>query len=233
MGKPRVNETFQVDFGSTASWQSLLSKLSTFLPQDTILDSQLFSRLFQPAEHLAEDTLQQLQSAVHQLEAARKAAIDQAASAGEGLTGVAKSLSLEAAKRSAIMAKEAGIQLAELRGMISKKFDSAQDIREPLDEGLIKAQIQSKLLWLKLQGKDAEYQEYQRRASIMTRGKPEKSRKAQKAAAAGRRGLTGWHTKLLRRLLARQQRRHEREPRAFEFLFFGVVGAYQQASFLF
>jgi len=182
--KPRVNETFQVDFGSTASWQSLLSKLSTFLPQDTILDSQLFSRLFQPAEHLAEDTLQQLQSAVHQLEAARKAAIDQAASAGEGLTGVAKSLSLEAAKRSAIMAKEAGIQLAELREMISKKFDSAQDIREPLDEGLIKAQIQSKLLWLKLQGKDAEYQEYQRRASIMTRGKPEKSRKAQKAAAA-------------------------------------------------
>ncbi|KAK0125292.1 hypothetical protein ONS96_009147 [Cadophora gregata f. sp. sojae] len=180
--KPRVNETFQVDFGSTASWQSFLSKLSTFLPQDTSLDSQLFSRLFEPAEHIAEDTLHQFNSAVHQLDAARKAAKDQAATAGEGLTEIAKTLSFEAAKHAAILTKEVGIQLSGIREKVSKKFGSAQNIREPLDEGLIKAQIQSKLLWLKLQGKDAEYQEYQRRASEMTRGRSEKSRKAQKAA---------------------------------------------------
>ncbi|KAG4430650.1 hypothetical protein IFR05_013864 [Cadophora sp. M221] len=182
--KPRVNETFQVDFGSTASWQSFLSKLSSYLPEDAIIDSQLFSRLFEPAEHMAGDTLHQLQSAARVIEDVGKAAIDQAATAGEGLTGVAKSLSLEATKRTAILTKEVGIQLAEIRAKVSKKIESAQHIREPFDEGLVKAQVQSKLLWLKLQGKGAEYQEYQRRASKLTRGKTEKSPRSQKAAAA-------------------------------------------------
>lgn len=182
--KPRVNETFQVDFGSSASWQSFLSKLSSFLPQDAIFDSQIISRLFEPAEHMAEDTLRQIQSVLQVIEDARKSAIDQAAAAGEGLTGAAKSMSFEAAKHTAILTKEVGIQLAEIRAVVSKKLESAQNIRAPLDEGLVKAQVQSKLLWLKWQGKEAEYQEYQRRASKLTRGKAEKSEKSQKAAAA-------------------------------------------------
>ncbi|KAL2075719.1 hypothetical protein VTL71DRAFT_662 [Oculimacula yallundae] len=182
--KPRVNETFQVDFGSTASWQAFLSKLSSMLPQDAILDSQLFSRLYEPAEHVAEDTLQQLQSALRRIEDAKKAAIGHAVTASEGFTGAAKSLSHEAAKRSVILGREVGIQLAEISATVSKKIVSAQNIREPLDEGLIKAQIQSKLLWLKLQGKHAEYQEYQRRASKLTRDKTDQSQKFSKPAGS-------------------------------------------------
>ncbi|KAK2629265.1 hypothetical protein QTJ16_000085 [Diplocarpon rosae] len=183
--KPRINETFQVDFGSTASWQLFLRKISSHIPYNAqLIDTDMFSHLFQAAEHLAGDAVQQSQASLQQLAEARKAAIDQAASAGESLTDFAKSISLEAARRSAIISKAAGIQLAGARAKLAKTLETPQRLREPLDEGIVKAQVHSKLLWLKLQGKDAEYRDYQRRASEFTRtrsGESQIIRGAQKA----------------------------------------------------
>ncbi|XMA15746.1 hypothetical protein WAI453_008537 [Rhynchosporium graminicola] len=182
--KPRVNETFQVDFGCIASWQSILSKLSSMLPQDAVFDSKSLIQLLGPVEHVAEDTIHQIKSAIRLIEDARKSAVEQAAEVGEGVAIAARSLSLEAAKRTAILAKEVGIQLAEIQEKMSKKVGSARKVGEPLGEWLVKSQIQSKLLWLKLQGRDAEYQEYQRRASKVARIKTEKFQKSRKVRPA-------------------------------------------------
>ncbi|KAK6584953.1 hypothetical protein PZA11_003177 [Diplocarpon coronariae] len=204
--KPRINETFQVDFGSTASWQTFLRKLSSYIPQDAQSgDTSKFSRLIQAAEDAAGDAVQQSQATLQQLAEARKAAIDRAASAGESLTGFAKSVSLEAAKRSAIISKEAGIQIAGARARLAKRFKTSHRLPGPLDEGLVKAQIQSKLLWLKLQGKDAEYGEYQRRASEFTR---KKSQKSQNVGAAEKKAdrIVKKATKKTARLAARKTR---------------------------
>jgi len=109
--------------------------------------------------------------------------MEQAASASTSLTELAKSMSLEAAKRSAIISKELGIQLSEAEAQISKHMKSLQHLREPLDEGLMKAQVRSKLVWLKLQGKDQEYREYKRRAAEATRSRAEESRRSRKTSA--------------------------------------------------
>jgi hypothetical protein len=184
--KPRVNETFQVDFGSTVfqTWQSLVNKLSSFLPEDTnLLDPQIFGQMREAAENMAEEARVQSQSTLSRMEEVRRVAMEQAASASTSLTELAKSVSLEAAKRSAIISKELGIQLSEAEAQISKHMKSLQHFREPLDEGLIKAQVRSKLVWLKLQGKEQEYREYKRRAAEATRSRAEESRKARKTCA--------------------------------------------------
>jgi len=178
--KPRVNETFQVDFGTTTSqaWQSLVNKLTSFLPDDAnVLDPQVFGQMREAVENMAEETWVHSQSTLFRMEEIRKAAMEQAASAGTSITELAKSMSLEAAKRSAIISKELGIQLSEAEAQISKRMKSLQHLREPLDEELTKAQVRSKLLWLKLQGKEDEYREYKWRAAEATRVRAEKSRK--------------------------------------------------------
>jgi hypothetical protein len=135
------------------------------------------------AENMAEEARLHSQSTLSRMEEIRRAALEQAASAGTSLTELAKSVSLEAAKRSAIISKELGIQLSEAEAQISKRMNSLQHLREPLDEELTKAQVRSKLLWLKLQGKEQEYREYQRRAAEATRSRAEKSRKNRKTCA--------------------------------------------------
>jgi len=52
-----------------------------------------------------------------------------------------------------------------------------------LDQGLFKAQVQSKLWWLKLQGKEDEYRDYERRAAEANRIKVEENRKTRQATA--------------------------------------------------
>jgi hypothetical protein len=184
--KPRVNETFQVDFGTTASqtWHSLVNKLSSFLPEDAnVLDPHLFGHMLEAAENMAEEARVHSQSTLSRMEEIRKVAIEQAASASTSLTELAKSISLEAAKRSAIISKELGIQLSEAEAQISKRMKSLQHLREPLDEGLMKAQVRSKLVWLKIQGKEEEYRDYKRRAAEATRSRTEDSRKCRKTSA--------------------------------------------------
>lgn len=173
--KPRVNETFQIDFGSTASqtWQTLLNKLSSLASDDVVTLAQ-FREI---VDNVAEEAVHQGQSTLSHMEEFRRLAMEQAASAGAGLTDLAKSLTLEAAKRSAIFSKEVGIQLTEVEAKLAKQFKSLHTLREPLDEGLVKAQIQSKLLWLKLQGKEDEYREYEKRATEATRSRGEKTKK--------------------------------------------------------
>lgn len=183
--KPRVNETFLVDFGSTASqaWQILINKLSSLVPENgNLVDPKVFGQMREAAENMAEEAVHQGQATLSHMDDFRRVAMEQAATAGASLTVLAKSVSLEATKRSAILSKEVGIQLAEVEAKIAKQVKSLQNLREPLDEGLVKSQIQAKLLWLKLQGKEDEYRAYEKRAAEATRSRSEQAEKERKAA---------------------------------------------------
>jgi hypothetical protein len=78
---------------------------------------------------------------------------------------------MEAAKRSAIISKEIGIQIAGVEAKISEAVKDLVKVQEPVTEGVLKAQVQSKLLWLKMQGKKQEYQKYEKAAAEAIRAK--------------------------------------------------------------
>lgn len=189
--KPRVNETFQVDFGTLAgqTWQSLLNKLSSVFAEEAyiITDPQTYEQMRNMMDKMVEDARAHSQSTFSQMEAARRVAIEHATSTGARLTEFAKSMSLEAAKRSAIISKELGIQLSEAESKISKKLQSLEHLREPMDTGLMRAQVQSKLLWLKVQGRTAEYEEYEKRAADASRVRAADWKKWRKATEEGNR----------------------------------------------
>jgi len=184
--RPRVNETFQVDFGTSAfhSWQNMVNKLmsSLMLEDGKLVDPQIFAQMRERAEHMAEEILAQSESAFGHVDEVRRATMAQAVAASSNLAEMARSMSLEATKRSSILSKEIGIQIAEAEKKIIENVKALQHFREPLDDGLLKAQIQSKLIWLKLQGKEAEYHEYAKRAAEATQRRAEETTKSRKVA---------------------------------------------------
>ena len=146
--KPKVNETFEIDFGTSAyqAWQSVLNKMSSSLSED-------------------------LQAVIQDVKEVQKIAMEQTEAVTEGLTVLAKSATLEAVKRSAIFSKEVSIQLAGVEAKVSEKMKDLAKLQEPVNGGILKAQVQSKLLWLKMQGKMDEYQKYEKAATEAIRVK--------------------------------------------------------------
>jgi len=185
--KPRMNETFQVNFGTTASqtWQSLLDRLSVLFAEEAsiIADPQTYEKIHIAMDKMVEDARMHSQSTVVQMEEARRVAMKHAALTGTRLTEFVKFVSLEAAKHSAIISKEFGIRLLRTEEKISKKLEALEHLREPFDSGLLKAQVQSKLLWLKIWGKTVEHDEYEKRATEAFRARTENSMKSRKLAA--------------------------------------------------
>jgi hypothetical protein len=159
--KPRVNETFQVDFGTTISktWQSVLEKLSSIFDANThAADSKAYEQIRAMMDKMADDTRVHSQTTLVQIDEARKIAMEHVVSTSARLTEFANNL--------------------------SKKLNSLKHFRQPMDNGLLRAQVQSKLLWLKVQGKDVEYLEYQRRATEAIYNRAADLKKSQKDVAA-------------------------------------------------
>jgi hypothetical protein len=181
--KPRVNETFQVDFGTPASqaWQSLVDKVSSLFPEDLLTDPLSFGKVRSAMEDMAEEARTQSQATLKQMEEVRKLAMEQASSATEGVTDIAKRMSLEAAKRSAIISKEIGIQISDMEKRISKQMEGLNKLGEPLNDGMLKAQVQSKLMWLKMQGKEEEYKRYEKAATEAMRQGSKKTKSCKRA----------------------------------------------------
>jgi len=179
--KPRVNETFQVDFGTPASqaWQTLVDKVSSLFPEDLLTDPLSFGKVRTTVEEMAEEAKSQSQATLKLMEEVRKLAMEQASSATEGVTDIAKRMSLEAAKRSAIISKEIGIQITDIEARISRQMEGLNKLGEPLNDGILKAQVQSKLMWLKMQGKEEEYKRYEKAATEAMRQSSKKTRRAE------------------------------------------------------
>ncbi|TVY67528.1 hypothetical protein LSUE1_G006353 [Lachnellula suecica] len=178
--KPKINETLKVDFGTTASqtWQSFMDRMSSFFPEElNIVDPLSFGKVRSTVEEMAGGARTQSQNALKQVDEVRKLAMEQASSAAEGVTEIAKRASLEAAKRSAIISKEIGIQIADAEAKVAKTM---QGLQEPVNDRILKAQIQSKLMWLKMQGKEEEYKAYEKAATAATRSRkaPPKDKKS-------------------------------------------------------
>jgi hypothetical protein len=52
-----------------------------------------------------------------------------------------------------------------MESKLSEKIETLESWREPIEDVVLRAQVQSKLLWLKMIGDDKEYQRYQERAA--------------------------------------------------------------------
>jgi hypothetical protein len=182
--KPRVNETFQVDFGTptTQAWRNLVATVSSLLPDIGGADFDLGckatqEKMYEAIKTAAEEAQAQMPS-LTQLDEARRVAMEQVSSVTGRLAELAKSASFEGAKRSAIVTKEVGIQIAEAEAAVAKYMKSLQHLRQPIDDGLLKAQVQSKLFWLKVQGREKEYRAYEKRAADAGRRRAEAARKS-------------------------------------------------------
>lgn len=180
--KPRINETFQVDFrtSSLQTMQDLLDRFYAFFREDTIIaDGQTLADVRTAAEKIIKDVRQSSQSKIANIDEAKHLAMDRASYITAQLTNSARDMSFEAAKRSARISHEIGSQLAGVEKVIAEQLHSLQNIGYPLDEGILKAQVRSKSLWLKMQGKNAEAKEYERRAAIAMSKKAKEAEKSE------------------------------------------------------
>lgn len=165
--KPRVNETFQVDFGSTLSqiWQSMLDKVTSVFADGAPLEVPELDDILSFVAKAIGDAQNRSQCVMTRLEEARKIAMERTAITSSRFADVAKDISLAAVKQSAILTKEITIQYAGMESKLSKTIKNLEGWREPIQDGVLKAQVQSRLLWLKVMGDDKEYLRYQERAA--------------------------------------------------------------------
>ncbi|KAG9234788.1 hypothetical protein BJ875DRAFT_294410 [Amylocarpus encephaloides] len=171
--KPRVNETFQVDFGTSTlqAVQNMMDKMSSMFHDKSLLVPSL-SELVDEAKR----------GTLNRLEETRNRASGPAVSLTDSITDLAKSVSREAAKRSAIISKEVNIRLVEAEMKVTERMRILKKLPEPLREGIFKAQVKSKLMWLRMQGKDDEYRAYEEAAKEAIRAKAQAAGKGEKQA---------------------------------------------------
>ena len=166
--KPRINETFEVDFGMTTlqTIQDFFDKISGFSPLDVAMANWGYKEKLDDAmESFTDVARERAQAIFPNLGEAKKTLKRCASSIAERYSRLAKAMTLSAAKHGAIVTKEAKLQFEEGEQALARQFQALRQLRKPLNYGLLRAQISSKLLWLKVQGKEAEYQEYNYRAN--------------------------------------------------------------------
>lgn len=202
--KPRINETFQVDFGTNSiqAMQDLLDRFYTFFKEDTIIaDGQTLADVRASAEKVLKDVRQSSQSKLANIDEAKRLALERASSITAQLTNSARDMTLEAAKRSARITVELGSQFSGVEKIIADQLHSLQNIGNPIDEGLLKAQIRSKSLWLKMQGKSGEAEDYERRAALAMSKKAAVTQKpdAKFAQKSEKTKIQAWKEKMVTR----------------------------------
>lgn len=155
--KPKINETFVVDFGTSLQreFQKLVDDFATQIAADAkVLDSLLSQSL----EYNRRAALSLRDTTTTGLIKAHKLAAQSAAEYRKA----AKAVSLDLARGSAIVSKEVGLKLFEAKSQVEKGVCKlGMDLHGPVEA----AQVRSKLLWLKLQGKEKEHDEYAARAA--------------------------------------------------------------------
>ena len=163
--KPRIDETFQVDFGTTNAQtiENIKSALSALIEHD----KEMFGKAVRHAQLLATDLGTQTRKTMMQVESSTVEVTKKLAAAGSAAASDVKALSTELVESGLILSKHVSIQAEKyaLNGVATIK-----QIQKPAQQALLKAQVQSKLAWLRLQGKTAEYEEYRKRAFMAMTG---------------------------------------------------------------
>lgn len=152
--KPLINETFQVDFGTNPlQTVNTVSKFYTLFKEDT--------------EKILKDIHKFSDSKFASKNFMKSLAFEDVAFAATQLAHSAKSmLSSGAAEQGARISHELSSRLAGFERILADHLLSLQNIGRPIDERILKAQIRSKALWLKMQGKSTEAKDYERRAAL-------------------------------------------------------------------
>ncbi|KAH8880443.1 hypothetical protein GQ53DRAFT_669948 [Thozetella sp. PMI_491] len=160
--KPKINETFEVNFGKPIVAEVLAAGMHML--QDI---AHKVASTADEAAHLVEDTCRPAASAG--MERLR----EDAASIFNNLVTAGKAASHNAQDR------------------LTQHFKSAETLRDDVGMSLLKAQVASKLWWLKVQGKYSEHSEYERKATQFLKAKQAEIAKTQKLRLTEDCGLPG------------------------------------------
>ncbi|KAL2024679.1 hypothetical protein VTK56DRAFT_6880 [Thermocarpiscus australiensis] len=161
--RPRINETFEVDFGKTAVAETFRAGLHML--QDAM---QKVSSSVEGLSHFVQDTCIPNASTIAKLQ-------DEAVSLFRHTLETARSHAAGRVNWAADNARE----------QIARGLESAEKLRKGVDLPILQAQIASKLWWLKVQGKMDEYAEYERKASQFLKMKVDELAKGQKSQQKG------------------------------------------------
>lgn len=172
--KPKINEVFSVDFGARSIGQDILAKLTSLMPASNISkDLQAIEFQWNRSTAISRSFFGKT------LNETRKLAKYGEVVKNETLK-TAHSALMETVKGSAVITKELGLRIADANKAVSATF---QDVERKVDDAIFKAQVRSKLYWLKLQGKTAEYEKYKKLATeAMTAQIDRKTKRAKKVA---------------------------------------------------
>jgi len=166
--KPRINETFQVDLGMTTlqTIQNFFDRISGFSPLDVAMAHWGYKDTLDDAlDNFTYVVREKANIALANLGEVRQTMVIHTSTIAERCSHLARNVSLGVAKHSAIVTKEAKLQLEEAERALWSQLESLQRLRKPMGYGLLRAQVSSKLLWLKLRREEAEYQDYNFRAN--------------------------------------------------------------------
>ncbi|KAL2258705.1 hypothetical protein VTK26DRAFT_7879 [Humicola hyalothermophila] len=159
--RPKINETFQVDFGKTAVAEAIETGLQ-----------------------LLQGGLKKMSSSVGEASHAIEGMLtlpEEVASYWEHASESVRTAQHRAAgtvNRAANNARE----------RFARQLESVETLRKEADLSLLQAQIRSRLWWLKVQGKTDEYAEYKRNASRFLKAKHEELVKGKKKRAGEKDG---------------------------------------------
>jgi len=193
--KPKINEVFSIDFGCRSIPQDILSRLTSLMPIP-IISKDLQAIRWNHSTAISRIFLGKTLNETRKLATLTRAGAEVVT---KETLKTAHSASMELVKGSAVISKELGLRLADVNKRVSATL---QDVESKLDGAVFKAQVRSKLYWLKLQGKHAEYERYKKRATeAMT---------AQAKLAASQTKKSYWATRKAARKEERQQRKAAR-----------------------
>lgn len=152
--KPKVNQTFQVDFGSSWSHElyDAFDKISHHVYDDVLPSGFTLDAMMARVQSWSSYGVKH---AHHLAETSRKRAEE---SGWRAVKRVA-----ESRHRLATRAQSIRSDLASRGAEASKEF--VERVREPLGNAVLRAQIRSQLRWLRMRGRFAEAREYEKRAS--------------------------------------------------------------------
>lgn len=173
--KPKINETFAIDFGTSFFTGALEAMKGTFGEV-----AQVFVDKANDAAKLVEDkygsSLASTGESVKNEAASWWEAIKDASQAAHAFSSE-RIGQLEDLFKDSLRAEDMRSYLDSARQSLSEKqarvLEDAANIRHDADLAILKAQITSKLWWLKAQGKSEEHDEYERQARMFLKTRQE------------------------------------------------------------
>lgn len=163
--KPKINETFAVDFGSRTPLLSEVWDITQGVLRESTTRFGNFAKcVYRMVENSASHIVPPTEKVVEEKSQALRAKFNSARDAVHSHTSKVTDEVLHMVKHSAL--PEAGAFVKNAQQMLADRQRYMDDIRKNGELAILKAQIQSKLWWLKIQGKEKAYQEYENKARI-------------------------------------------------------------------